>query len=413
MGSITGYSFDGVGYDVVTAKISGATGQPLWGPVVYDSGFDDFPDRVASDPAGNVILAGHSSVLAGAAVLAPEVLGLERRARVGPGDAVRSAELARGRRRRQHLRGELWRRNHDDEIRRVDRRDPLGTLLGGRRRKRIRDGPRARRLRERIRDGQPLPPATSADYAVIKYRGSDGTVLWGPVTYDGGAGRDFPYAIVVDGSGNAVVTGSSETGSNERRSATLSYDGATGALRWGPVGQNIAREAVNGLAASGSTIFVGATRGDVGYLVTALDEALGIATLSDDVPAASCGHAIDLPVVASNGTRAVFLEHHGRHAASQRHARLQWPPRGHAVAGRNVLVPGPRPGRVDGLREPGLHDGRRPGRAHRSDRRRDGRGVPDHAFRRQPATRITTGCPAEGRRRPRSSSLRRRRRRTA
>ena len=131
--------------------------------------------------------------------------------------------------------------------------------------------------------------ATGYDYAVVKYHGSDGAVLWGPVTYDGGAGSDYPYGVVVDGSGNAAVTGWLATESSERRAATLSYDGATGALRWGPVGQNIARSTVNGLAASGSTIYVGATRGDVGFIVTALDETLGIATIQDGVPAAACG----------------------------------------------------------------------------------------------------------------------------
>ena len=122
-----------------------------------------------------------------------------------------------------------------------------------------------------------LYSGATIDYAVIKYHGSDGAVLWGPVTYDAGA-KDYPYSVVVDGSGNAVVTGTSSDSSNEWNTATLSYDGATGALRWGPVGQNIARETLNGLAASGSSVYVGATRSDVGFLVTAIDEALGIVT---------------------------------------------------------------------------------------------------------------------------------------
>ena len=301
-GIVTGYSFDGVAYDVVTAKISGATGQPLWGPVVYDSGFDDFPDRVASDPAGNVILAGHSSVLQGPPSWLLKYSGSNGALAWGP--VTRSdlpSWLA------VDAAGNIFEESYGAGITTTKYGGSTGAILwgpfsvGG-----VGSGYGTALALDASGNvfvtGSLSQPGTSADYAVIKYRGSDGTVLWGPVTYDGGAGRDFPYAIVVDGSGNAVVTGSSETGSNERRSATLSYDGATGALRWGPVGQNIAREAVNGLAASGSTIFVGATRGDVGYLVTALGEGLGIATLSDDVPPASCGHAIDLPVAALNGT---------------------------------------------------------------------------------------------------------------
>jgi hypothetical protein len=98
------------------------------------------------------------------------------------------------------------------------------------------------------------------------------------------------------------VTGASSDSSHEWTTATLSYDGATGALRWGPVGQNIARETVNGLAAAGSSVYVGATRSDVGFLVTAIDEALGIVRVPAELPAASCGHAIDDAIGALNGT---------------------------------------------------------------------------------------------------------------
>ena len=34
------------------------------------------------------------------------------------------------------------------------------------------------------------------------------------MTYDSG-GKDYPYGVVVDGSGNAVVTGTVAAGSNE------------------------------------------------------------------------------------------------------------------------------------------------------------------------------------------------------
>ena len=72
---------------------------------------------------------------------------------------------------------------------------------------------------------------TNYDYATIKYRSSDGAPLW-VSRYDGPAhGLDHAYAIAVDGSGNAYVTGySGGIGSNEDY-ATVKYD-TTGAELW-------------------------------------------------------------------------------------------------------------------------------------------------------------------------------------
>ncbi len=299
---ITGWSGTGAGYDIHTAKISGVDGSVLWGPVGYDSGAGDYPDRIAASPSGDVFVIGHSDS-EGYPNLVLKYAGADGALLWGPivhaggqpsGIAVDAAgdlfeETSYGITTTKYngaTGAVVWGpvtagddfAGYGSWLALDASGDVLvtGSLYGG--------------------------PATGYDYALVKYHGSDGAVLWGPVTYDGGGGDDFPYGVVVDGSGNAAVTGSSETGSNERRTATLSYDGGTGVLRWGPVGQNIARKTVNGLAAAGGTIYVGATRGDVGYIVTAMDETLGIATIADDLHAASCGHGFDLPMVASNGT---------------------------------------------------------------------------------------------------------------
>ena len=299
--TISGYAWNGSTYDAVTAKLAGGNGATLWGPVSYDSGSDDFPDFVATDSSGNVVLAGHSSVMgppsfliryaaADGSVLWGPVMQNDYATWLAidaAGDVFRESYSAKSF-------GIVTTKFHGatgavswgpidaggvDGAGRALSIDATGDVL----------------VVGSLYNGQ------NSDYAVIKYRGSDGALLWGPVTYDSG-GYDVPYGIVVDGSGNAVVTGTSQAGSGEYRTATLSYDGATGALLWGPVGRNIARDSVNGLAASGSTVYVGATRGDLGYVVDAIDESLGIVTLPGALPAVSCGHAIDVPLGAANGT---------------------------------------------------------------------------------------------------------------
>ncbi len=299
---ITGWSGTGGGDDIYTTKISGADGSVLWGPAIFDSGAGDFPDRIATGPSGDVFVIGHSDS-DGYPNLVLKYSGVDGSLLWGPiihaggqpsGIAVDAA-------------GDLFEETSEG-ITTTKYDGATGELLWG---PLTVGGPGSGYGAWVAVDtsGNVFAtgslyggPATRFDYATIKYRGSDGAVLWGPVTYDGGEGNDGPYAVAVDGDGNPAVAGTAGAGSNERRTATLSYDGATGALRWGPIGQNIARQTVNGLAASGSTIYVGATRGDVGFIVTALDETLGIATIQDGIPAAACGHALDLPIVASNGT---------------------------------------------------------------------------------------------------------------
>ncbi len=298
---VTGYLSVGKGFDVATAKLSGATGATLWGPVTYDSGSDDFPDFLATDSSGDVILAGHSDVLGPPGFLFKyaAVDGSTIWGPVTQDDYATWLEVDPA--------GDVFRESYPASwgITTTKFSGASGavlwgpTTLGGAGNgygvALALDGAGDVFVTGALHNGQ------TDDYVVIKYRGSDGANLWGPVAFDSGL-NDSPYDVVVDGSGNAVVTGVSLLSSGEQQTATLSYDGATGALRWGPVGRNIARDSVNGLAASGSTVYVGSTRGDLGYIVDAIDETLGIVALPGVLPAASCGHAIDVPLGAANGT---------------------------------------------------------------------------------------------------------------
>jgi len=70
-----------------------------------------------------------------------------------------------------------------------------------------------------------------ADYYTAKYAAAGGALLW-EQRYNGPANRwDYPNALAVDGSGNVVVTGFSNNGTNND-CYTAKYAAADGALLW-------------------------------------------------------------------------------------------------------------------------------------------------------------------------------------
>jgi len=73
---------------------------------------------------------------------------------------------------------------------------------------------------------------TQGDMLTIKYSGADGSVLW-LKRYNGPAnGYDAAHAVAVDGTGNVVVTGYSYNGTNNDYYYTAKYATADGALLW-------------------------------------------------------------------------------------------------------------------------------------------------------------------------------------
>jgi asparagine N-glycosylation enzyme membrane subunit Stt3 len=72
---------------------------------------------------------------------------------------------------------------------------------------------------------------TNYDFYTVKYAAANGALLW-ERRYNGTAdSNDYAYAVAVDKSGNAVVTGSSNDGTNDH-CYTAKYDAADGTLLW-------------------------------------------------------------------------------------------------------------------------------------------------------------------------------------
>lgn len=71
---------------------------------------------------------------------------------------------------------------------------------------------------------------TSSDFVTMKYD-SDGNILWSR-SFDGiGHGYDYPNALVIDGSGNAIITGESRGSGEYSDYLTIKYD-SDGNLCW-------------------------------------------------------------------------------------------------------------------------------------------------------------------------------------
>ncbi|MBI5215944.1 MAG: T9SS type A sorting domain-containing protein [Ignavibacteriae bacterium] len=70
--------------------------------------------------------------------------------------------------------------------------------------------------------------ATKNDYLIVAYATSNGTQLWA-TTYNGSSNKvDKAYALVVDNSGNVIVTGESDGGITKTDYATVKYTGGAG-----------------------------------------------------------------------------------------------------------------------------------------------------------------------------------------
>jgi hypothetical protein len=142
------------------------------------------------------------------------------------------------------------------------------------------------------------------DFVTIRYKSSDGSIVWGPIFTDGdGHGNDVVglETLGFDGTGNVVLGGYSERPNGNSDIALLKYAGATGSTLWGPVyvgGPDT--EKLAGFQVQGNSIAVGATS-NAGMLTAVLDESLGIETALPSLPPAFCGQAYSFPFIAQNG----------------------------------------------------------------------------------------------------------------
>ena len=87
-----------------------------------------------------------------------------------------------------------------------------------------------------VASGVTILSGSNLDFVTIRYKSSDGSVLWGPVTTDSAAhGLDEPFGLAFDASGNVVLGGSSQALNLNLDISLVKYDAATGATLWGPV----------------------------------------------------------------------------------------------------------------------------------------------------------------------------------
>jgi hypothetical protein len=144
---------------------------------------------------------------------------------------------------------------------------------------------------------------TSYDLATLKYRGSDGAVLWGPILFDGDDHEsDYPYPLGagIDASGNVVVGGTSNRGSSEDV-VLLKYAADTGATLWGPVyAGGSGYDELYGFSAFGDSVVIGLLNyremSSIGY-----DESFGMTSLETELPPAHCGGFLTQTFGAANG----------------------------------------------------------------------------------------------------------------
>ena len=197
---VTGYTSMATYYDYITIGYNGDSGTELWAST-YDGplgGWDDDAKAIAVDQAGNVYVTGTS---------------------MGSGTLLDYATV-----KYNSAGAEQWVARYDGPGNDYDEANAIAVDSSG----------------NAYVTGKSKDTSGDYDYATVKYN-SSGAQQW-VARYDGSAGSDVAYAIALDGSGNAYVTGYSEDSNADY--ATVKYNNA-GAQQWvarydGGVGSDVA-----------------------------------------------------------------------------------------------------------------------------------------------------------------------------
>lgn len=310
---------DGSGAFLV--KLSGATGARLWERAIAAA--PDFTyahiDRIAIDPAGDIVTAGSYSgggpsmtffakidgesgnVLAGPALLAdgPWI------SRIVP--LAGGAVLAGG---TNSSAGDLF----------VARFDAAGALLWS---QALDGGTNAREYAQSLalsREGDVFVTAASeasSEFAHVTFRlaSSDGHVVWGPVRFsDGGGVYTLPIGVTVTREGHLIVKGTTDLANGLSDGLLYELDGATGAFRW-PATR---LEGLSGnypplpvpITPDGEIVFIGAglVDGDWAGAIARVSESTG-AVLFGPVPLLAPSRPAAAKAVAVDGAGDVWAAH--------------------------------------------------------------------------------------------------------
>ncbi len=310
---VLGWGFQDFGYTAALAKVSGTTGAALWGPVFYhsDPSNSDFTRAIAVDAGGDVYSVGDTSAPTGQTWFVLKYSGSTGSLLWGPVGGNLSGSpagvAAAG--------GRVAVTGHGV----VGDTGSMATIAFDAATGAVSWGPKflagtqpytdsgialvADGAGDFVAAGELYNFATDSDFVTIKYHGSDGAPLWGPILFDANGLDDYVYTLGLglDGSGNVVVGGTSYRSEHNPDIVILKYDGATGAMLWGPAYEGgSGEEYLYGFGVSGASVAVGASS-EGGMLTAVFDESFGIATPAAAVPAAFCGSPYNFAFEARNG----------------------------------------------------------------------------------------------------------------
>lgn len=225
--------------DAATMKLDGATGEVLWGPVVFDTGGDDGPRALSVDKAGNVAVLGTSGMDPDGHLFAVQYNGASgaeawrfewkgaRAARaairLGDGGLVGSAAPAAG------------------SGTALVALSPEGTLRWSR----VLDAPDSTSRLAPLalapgkgRDGEAFFVAgvSGTDQVLWKLSAGNGWRIWGPVPRPGTAGStQHQPAIATTPEGDLLVIQSESDGGSWKQTHASSVRGSNGRPGWGPL----------------------------------------------------------------------------------------------------------------------------------------------------------------------------------